>query len=255
MLVVTACNRRYFHGARVLWNSFQHHHRGTADRFWCLAFGDEELVNDLRHLGMPVADNPVFPSDCVMKRELTWLNHNMYDDDAIKALYSRLMLPNLFPDSERVLWVDADSNFIGPISELDDFNMHGKVIAGPLTNKEDGLKKRTGRGGQHIRTGTLLFDTQKFVEGDYIEKCFDVMRHHSDLIDGSASEFVINYVFRNQAADLPKRYSYSAKRQDVGKGVKLIHWSIMEPWNAKHTEPKPQKAKDQVERYWKPYDY
>jgi lipopolysaccharide biosynthesis glycosyltransferase len=257
MLVVTACNRRYFHGVRVLWNSFQKH-SAEGNEFWCLVFGDEELQNDLMALGINIMPNPQYPVGVPLTRALTWLNTERYDDDAIKALYSRILLPALFPNSKRVLWVDADANFLGSVSDLDNFNMQGNCVAAPLTNKLDGVHKAQGQSvarGQHIRTGTMLFDTQLFNKQGWLEKCFDVMEEQTDKIDGSAIEFVVNWVLRFKATDLPKIYSFDGKKDVVTKSVRLIHWSIMEPWNPKMMEEKPQNFKDKVEKYWRPYDY
>ncbi len=253
MLVVTACNRRYFDGVRVMWNSFKEHCEGH--EFYCLAFGDRTLQGDLESLGINVKFNPTYPPGTVLTRKHTWL-WSRYDDDAIKALYSRILLPSLFLDHDKMMWLDADANFIGSIDALDNFKFHGKVLAAPLTWKIDGVRRVRGeRHGEHIRTGTLMFDAARFRDEGWLEKCYEVMNNEADKIDGSAVEFVINWAMRGQATELPTIYSYAAKNRKVHDGVSIIHWSIMEPWNEEMMKEKKKFARQQVETYWKRYDY
>ncbi len=251
MIFVTAVNRRYFPGAVALWNSFRRFHNGH--EFYCIAYGDEQLVIDLAVKGMNVMHNSSFGDfDCLKLPAPGVWNGEHIDKDALRALYVRMILPELFPDSERVTWIDADSNFIRACAELDTVDMAGKSVAASLSRRKPRIWKAMNKpvGNTNIRTGTILFDTVKYRLLNYAAEMLTFVYEHGDKFDDSTVNCAFNYIVRNDCHDLGDAYSYNAKHGTVVHNARILHWSICEPWAV---ENKPERIQKAIAKWWEPY--
>jgi len=254
MIFVTAINRRYMPGAVALWNSFKHYHKDGRDQFVCVAFGDASLGDELAATGMEVRLNPdVYDDEQVFPAPGVW-QRDVIDKDALRALYFRCVLPELFPEEKRVVWVDADSNFIDGCGELEHFDMQGKVVAAPLTAKRPKIYLEMGKPQKwkNIITGTMLFDVQQYIERGFADQMMILMDDYPERFDDSSCNCAINYILEGErnVKELPRAYCYNAKRKSNPIGAKILHWSICEPWDC---ADKPQEIQNQIEKYWEPF--
>jgi hypothetical protein len=248
MIFVTAVNERYKPGAIALWNSFKRFHKSPHE-FWCLVFGSTELTMELAGKGMNVMQNPHYPPVKLPAPGVWDAEH--IDEDALKALYARLFLPEWFCDEERICWIDADSNFVRAASELDRFNMNGKSIAAPLTGKIPKIFKAMDEKctSKNIKTGTILYDVRNYLNRLHPITMAAFIKSHGDKFDASTCNCAINYIIKDDVEHLPDLYSYNAKR-GMNPEARILHWSICEPWDC---ESKPLGIQKQIKKYWEPY--
>jgi len=202
---------------------------------------------------MEVILNPgVWEPDQVFPAPGVW-DRDVIDDDALRSLYVRCVLPELFPDEERVVWVDADSNFFDNCGELEHFDMKGKVVAAPMTQKTPKIYAAMGKPPRrNIITGTMMFDVPQYLDCGFSEQMMIFMDDYAERFDDSSCNCAINYILQGEenVIELPRTYCYNAKHGNPSPGAKILHWSICEPWDC---GDKPQEIQRQIKKYWEPF--
>ena len=120
-IVVTTINEPYYPGLVALHNSWR---RNSPEQdFACLVFGSDDLVKRVEARGIRVIANPTFPIV-----DLPLGKHHRNPDD-MPAMYGRLLIPDLFPEYPRSVFIDADAIILKPLSGLVDMAMTRPVAA------------------------------------------------------------------------------------------------------------------------------
>lgn len=116
--VVTAADAAYWPGVVALYNSFTRN-AGPGFEFYAILYG-EELQDKGRSLGINVIEPPewaaVFPT-------------SSYWPQPSAPMYARLLIPQLFKDHERAIWLDADCIILQALEELADLEFAQPLAA------------------------------------------------------------------------------------------------------------------------------
>ena len=119
--VVTSSDKRYLPGVKALYASYLANANHMGD-FYLLAHGDIEDFKEMEEKGIKILYNqdPVdSPTSCNWPVKLP-------------AMYSRLLIPRLFSDYDRVLFLDADTIILKDINPLLDMYLGEMPCAGML---------------------------------------------------------------------------------------------------------------------------
>lgn len=254
MLIVTACNDRYLPGVVALYNSFKAHVNQERNTFVCLTFGNRDLKSEIESHGIETVHNVPLFNELHLPAPGVWDN-DKYDEDAMRACYCRIFLPVIFGWEKRALWVDGDCNFIRDVDELNDVKMHGHAIATPQSARQLKIFKafKVKQTWPNLKTGTMLFDVHEYNRRQHFVAMYTFIEEHGKRFDDSTVNCAVNWEFKGKAARLSDDYSFNAKTRPPNKGVKILHWSICEPWNADVMSEKPAMIQNNVKKYWWPY--
>lgn len=253
MKIVTGCNRKYLPGIRALYNSIKQHASHDKHELWCLVHGDQALADEIEQLGYKTILNPDFPEGT------TLICGGWWTKDVMPVMYSRLLIPELFPDDERVLWLDADTIVTGSLSELSTLDFNDRPIAAYQL-----IQMRIGhQWGPHFdddrrcfTVSVLLFNIPKWREKNVIQLCYDTLNNPPEgCTPIGVVESVLNWAITGDFKPIPIEYCFPAKRSIPTAKTKILHFSCIVPWDEENLARKPNLYKKHVELYWKPYDY
>jgi len=267
LTVVTACDEVFSPGAIALYNSITRNTEQGEIDFYCMAFGGDEFCASLP---MQVIDNPSYPEWQQFPKGGRWDAGTMPDYPegmnpspyAMPAMYARLLIPSLFSDIDRVLWIDADCLVMESMSELESFNFDGHCMASTditdqVNGNFDSLLSRHGRGNSiGIRapgTGTMLFNIGAWNEKRISEKCFELMNTTADGEWLAVVQSAIILAVNGDFAVYGWEYMRDVKRAAPPQGTKIIHFPIVLPWDAWDVSRKPPAMQANIKRYWEPY--
>jgi lipopolysaccharide biosynthesis glycosyltransferase len=220
--VVTAATEDYFPGVKSLAASFAN--AGPGFSLYCICYGD--LAEQCRKLG-------VIPLDPV-----DWAPHYAASDVWKKApvsSYSRLNVPRMFPDSERVIWVDCDSIILKPLKPLADMQFKEPVACVyrdgtnfRLTFQVTGIPSSMN----DIRctcNGLLVFNVPEWNRLGITEACAAAMQ--TDLVFRYVDQSLLSYVLRGGFHRLGNDWQCYANRQNAALDTaRILVWAGGIPW-------------------------
>lgn len=158
-----------------------------------------------------------------------------------RETYFRYLIPELLPDTDRVLYLDGDTVVNGDVSELFEINLSGYYCAGveDIWIGESNYKKEIGVTGVYINTGVVLFNIEEIRRAGIIEKLFQMSLENSFKLQ---DQDVINIVFDGKIKELDCIYNFKRTHQkrfpDKLKLAKIIHFvGPSKPWEKKSFNP------------------
>lgn len=232
--VVTGCDKLYIKGAVALYNSIRANCDPDTEVF-LLAHGNEEDFADI-----PKGMKCIFNEETVASPAGGEWTYEM------PAMYSRVLIPQIFSDYDRVLWLDADTLVLRDLAPLFNIDMEGKPIASCLpsntatdVNKlayqfEDPSVYPRGQEVNGISSGVVLFDVKQWNSEGLSEKINDI------LLSGIKFKFVVQGVM-GMAVDGNYKVigfewnAYSHWASSLGmENVNIIHYiggAGQNPWD------------------------
>ena len=153
------------------------------------------------------------------------------------ATYYRLLLPELCPEVDKLLYLDVDLIVKSSLRELFATDIKDNYFAAVEDSLEELHCKRLGI-TTYCNAGVLLLNLKKWREDNLTEKIFDWMRNNSDIIRLHDQD-VVNCVCRDNILKIDKiwncqtsKYTYS---KDFVKNIlpkaKIIHYvGEYKPW-------------------------
>ncbi|MDO4574622.1 MAG: glycosyltransferase family 8 protein [Planctomycetia bacterium] len=168
--------------------------------------------------------------------------------------YSRLLLPELLPETNRILYLDCDMIVLSSLSELWDTDLEGNSLGVVLDFRElfeqewRNERIRLGVHGPAFNAGMLLLDLKKIREQNLFQKViFWLKEHQADIV--LADQDGLNVIFENDRKMLPLRwnllvtgfchYQRKIRHADYLKAARnpaILHYiSILKPWHFFHT--------------------
>lgn len=230
MIIVSAVDECYVpHFATMLHSAWTHNPRA---QFYLLDCGIKPAT--LRKLAMFVE------SHGINLRFLT-VDTAQFDGlpthDWTRAIYARLLLPTLLPDSiERVIYLDADTLVLDRLADLWNTPLGSNAIAGMPDS--GGLPMEERRGGYrftfnpYVNSGVLLFNLPIW-RHDYLHKmAISFVRQHPNL--ALPDQTAINAVCDGRIVSLGVEWDFMPA--DNKRGMKwitprIVHWTgAMKPW-------------------------
>jgi lipopolysaccharide biosynthesis glycosyltransferase len=155
------------------------------------------------------------------------------------AAYYRLLLPDLLPDIEKVIYLDGDTVIINSLLPLWNVNLGKNYIAAV---EDIGIKKSVkinlfGSDNLYFNSGILLIDLRAFRCNNLTAQMLEFAMRHKDKITYH-DQCVLNYFTQSKWFNLPARYNTMACHiLDSEKYCKEIENSVIIHYNSYFGKP------------------
>lgn len=155
------------------------------------------------------------------------------------AMYARLLIPDLIPQIDKVIYTDVDVIFDGDIKQIFLENLDGYCIGACWEDfqEENGVnferKKRLNIDPTHkyFCSGLLLIDCKRWRDMGATKRLFDAEMILRPVLD-CPDQDVLNYVFQNSYKLLPASYSVVNQRvKDFYKKNKIVKKIVIRHFN------------------------
>jgi lipopolysaccharide biosynthesis glycosyltransferase len=225
--LVTACNEAYFPGLRALYRSYLAN-AGEGFEFWCIVEGDEALFEKIEALGIktikPTSWADVYPLSEPWPVE-------------IKSLFADLQIPQLFPDHEKAIWIDADCLIVDSIEELLDYEFTQPIATPSMKTYPMKLGYQLLNCPPEITdiqgpfTALIIFNIPEWNRLGLTAKCAEAMAHKT-ITFKFCDQSVLGYVVLDNWCKLSMKWQTFAHRQhETGDGAIILHWLLHKPWD------------------------
>ena len=126
-------------------------------------------------------------------------------------MFYRILIPDVFPQYKKVVYLDTDTVVLGDISKLYETDIDGFLLGGVV----DLMHKRareyvTSLGidpGRYINSGVLLINCEQFREQGIKAEFFAELSHRRSL--RYPDQDIINLICRGRIKELDHRYNYT----------------------------------------------
>ena len=152
-----------------------------------------------------------------------------------KTMYSRFLIPKLFPEYKKAIYSDVDIIYTQDIKKLYDEPLDGYTISAiPAAIyladiNHDNCRNRLNIDLQHkyFSSGFLLIDIQQWIKSNIDEKILEICKkYRNKLLFGDQD--ILNICFNNNYKILNPKYSESIDLQPPA----IIHFfGAVKPWN------------------------
>lgn len=145
-----------------------------------------------------------------------------------KACFLRLLIPKMFPELDRALYVDCDTLCLGNINELynSDFE-NNYLMACRGFNYSDTQAKELGL-PYYVISGMLMFNIPLMNKENYFEQILDNWKGSlGKQKPFSADETIINWCFHNKIKLVNEKWNYCYDRPYGNRAVKnpkILHF-------------------------------
>lgn len=154
------------------------------------------------------------------------------------ASYYRLFIEQLFPEYDKILYLDCDIVVLGDISKLYHTDMEENAVAGVVeqfilhspvfslyTNEAVGIDSE-----HYINSGILLMDLAKLREMKMEEKFVELLTTYNfDVID--PDQAYINYLCKDKIKYLPVEWNRTPIETVNCEKPQIIHYALgIKPW-------------------------
>ena len=222
--VVTAADAGYFPGVVALFNSFNKN-AGPGFEFHAILYG-KEVQEQGRKLGISVIEPPEWETRFPTSAD--W-------PEPSAPMYARLLVPQLFPDCERAIWLDADCVIVQSLAELD------VPFDEPLAAVHfDGVNYKLGFHIPNIEprlrevpcafTGLMVFNVPAWRRDRITENCVMWMNSDTGYNFRFVVQSVLGLVLLGDYKRLPKHWQVFANRKVLAKNPRILHWVGALPW-------------------------
>ena len=155
------------------------------------------------------------------------------------ATWYRLFIQSLFPQYDKILYLDCDIVVLGDISKLYNTDLEGNYIAGVIENwilhspifsyytKEAvGIESR-----EYINAGIMIMDLAKFRENKIEERFVELInKYNFSVIDPDQS--YINYLCHGHIKYLPFEWNRTPLENVECESPKIVHYALgFKPWH------------------------
>ena len=159
-----------------------------------------------------------------------------------KETYYRIFIPNLFPQYEKVLYLDCDITVLGDVTELYNTQIHGYYVGavqeevmqtfevfGNYVEKADGINRKN-----YFNAGILLINCRRWRNKLIAERFVDLLNRYKFRV--VQDEDYLNVLCKDNIKWLPLDWNKTSYKNDAfdDKDLKIIHWKInWRPWKYK----------------------
>jgi len=224
MHIVTAIDLPYLPGLIALYNSYLEN--ASEHKFTCLVH-DEDTLNKVKDLGIPYE---YIDWDINFPTTAEW-------PVASVAMYSRLLLPEIFPSDPKILWIDADAIIVNYLPE---FNIEDYPCGSVITSTTTIGSQVAGDIPHHfkhlpaVQTGVLAFNTKEYIKEEIKDKCEFAMT--LDYLDFKfVVQSILSYALEGDFYELPYKWNTFANRGPIPKNTLIAHFVGQKflPWKFK----------------------
>lgn len=252
--IVTCCDQQYLPGLLALHESFK---RNSAEgfEFWAIVAGDEVFAESLRERGINVVLNPVFP----VPDEQLAVSHRY--PAPLPVYYWRLMVPQLFAQHARSVYIDTDSLILQSLKPLVDADMGEHPVGATRSNSSKG--KEFGppgeQGGKTDEFGPMsslyVFDHQQWFVKRVLERCCEAMKR-ADIEFYTIAQGLLQFVLEDDWHQFPWETQAHATHDtflSARSRVVTLHYMGTKPWQQFPPGAVVREAKRKARELWKEY--
>lgn len=225
--LITAIDAAYLPALVALYNSFKAN-AGDRFEFVCMVHGTDELACTVRAMGIKVLR---------MLDLCDYLPTTARWPVASPAMFSRLLIPRLFPDpDENTIWIDADCIILKPLDGLLEIEFCEPVAAVrtstvTLAEQVGGLPARL-RQVPALFAGLMIFNTTTWNALCITQVCQHVMSTRPDLDFYFAVQSVLSFVLAGDFHEIDYKWQGFAGRGPFNSDCRIGHWVGALPWAA-----------------------
>lgn len=159
------------------------------------------------------------------------------------VIFYRLLLPRIFKNYEKVMYIDSDILFMNNIDELFKIELGNNILAAIPKHDyfliPEYLKDKTKN---YFASGLLLINTQKFIDSKIYEKCLVFLKNEKyempdqDALNATVDKWIeLDLEYGVETAFLEKNDN---KLDDKIKNPKIIQFSgSSKPWHFRNNHP------------------
>ena len=145
-----------------------------------------------------------------------------------KACFYRLLIPKIFSNLDRVLYVDCDTLCLGSIDELYNSDFEGNYLMACR-----GIKYSDAQASQlgipyYINSGVLMFNIPLMNKENYFQQIKDKWKDSlGKQVPYSADETIINWCFHDKIKLVNEKYNYCYNRDYGDRAIKeplILHF-------------------------------
>lgn len=158
--------------------------------------------------------------------------------------YFRLLLPELLPEFDKVIYLDCDTNVLTSLTELYNTDISNYYIAGVPDMSENECCERLNL-SKYVNAGVLLLNLKELRLTNVLGKLFEHCNNHfkefkyadQDIINITLQDKIL-YLDRTWNAQTSKFMNEKPEWLEVAKNAKVIHYLTgFKPWRAKYNLP------------------
>ena len=124
-----------------------------------------------------------------------------------RAAYYRLILPDLLPDLEKIIYFDCDLTLLDDPGKLYDEPFDGTLCMAVVTKIKENHPEKLGiSSGEYFNSGVLVFSPAEWKRQNYIEKFKECFKNYSHVLRYPDQD-ILNVVFRNKIKILHPRWN------------------------------------------------
>ena len=121
------------------------------------------------------------------------------------ATYYRLILADLLPDINRIIYLDGDTLIYTDLSEMYNLDMGNNIILGFVDNSYKKAEEFGIKTYKYIVAGVLLINLKKIRKENYTTKFFEFMDKNQDKLT-QEDQTIINIVLHGRIGFLPPKF-------------------------------------------------
>ena len=152
--------------------------------------------------------------------------------DISTACYSRLLIPWLLPEFDKIIYSDVDVVFKGDISEAYNIDLGNNLVGGVSDEAYNrGLIRKylLGKGLKpvsYINSGFLVINSKLQREENIKDKYLELVKNKYVYQD----QDIINIACNGRILPIPAKFNVKAKTAVEENKVTLIHYVGLKPW-------------------------
>ncbi|TWI35074.1 glycosyltransferase family 8 protein [Paracoccus sulfuroxidans] len=231
--IVTGSDDNYVPGVMVLIASAHWHNPGARFTVLDLGISAENRARidrlaarlDCRIDRIEISDS-IFAAIPVRRAHLT------------RSTYLRLLIPELMPEAERVVYMDCDMVVTGDLTPLATMDLGAAPVAAvacPGPDKRELAATGTQR-GEYVNAGLLVMNLPVLRRDGFAARCLELLSDPAHPLL-SEDQSALNIAYRGQMLYLPGRFNVYANEatypsaEDLPDQISVLHYVVsMKPW-------------------------
>ncbi len=142
------------------------------------------------------------------------------DYHVTKPTYFRFKIPSLFPDLDKILYLDPDIIVSDSLKELYNTTLNdfycGMILDVDYKKEAERLNLK-----DYFNAGVMLINLKKWREDNIEQKLFDFVKNKSEILLWQDQD-VFNLVFENKTLKLSEKWNYQIPKEDFDNDKKLF---------------------------------
>jgi lipopolysaccharide biosynthesis glycosyltransferase len=223
--ICTQCDEAFLPGLKALYNSYLRHSQEGFD-FYAFLVGRREFAEHVQNdLGINVIFDPAFPS--------TKYPTSKYYPVAHPIMYKNMLMPDLFADCAKSVYIDTDSLILQNLQPLVDLDIGDKVLAATRCNSDRASNYSGGDAGYGPMTSLMIFNHRPFRDKQILPRFAEAMQR-DDMDWPMIGQGVLHYVVGDDWYEMPWNTQAHAGHATYfaapKKEIYTLHFMGTKPW-------------------------